>query len=331
MTNVFVDENTQQPSYSVGNLQPCTTYYWTVTATSQCGTSAPLAEFSFTTLDDLTFNATPTVSICSNGNAITELTIGKCFEPSGLFLAASGLPIGAVTDLPTGPVGGGGIVTIQFTTTNVAPGSYPITITGNDGVNNVTTTVTLNVGAPAAAPVFVAPANAATNVNVLTAFDWNPVAGATSYNFQLATDANFTNIVADVTIPQTAYTLTSPLNVNTTNYWRVTAFNNCGGTTPAPFSFTTWPVNAVNELNELGINVLPNPTSGVVNVQFSKPILENMDAMLFSINGILLENQQVQVGNNAVKFDLTELPSGVYLLQLKSGSGVLTKKIVLEK
>ena len=122
-----------------------------------------------------------------------------------------------------------------------------------------------------------------------------------------------------------------PLNVNTTHYWRVTAFNNCGGTMPAPFSFTTWPVNAVHELNELGINVLPNPTTGVVNVQFSKPILENMDAMLFSINGILLENQQVQVGNNAVKFDLTELPSGVYLLQLKSGSGVLTKKIVLEK
>jgi hypothetical protein len=56
-----------------------------------------------------------------------------------------------------------------------------------------------------------------------------------------------------------------------------------------------------------------------------------VDATLFSVNGILLESQRVQVGSSSAKFDLSELPSGVYLLRLKSGSGVLTKKIVVEK
>ena len=111
----------------------------------------------------------------------------------------------------------------------------------------------------------------------------------------------------------------------------MTAFNNCGGTTPAPFSFTTWPVNAVQELNGLAINILPNPTSGLVSVHFSKPTFENMDATLFSVSGVLLKNQPVQIGSKTVTFDLTELPGGVYLLRLKSGSAVLTEKIILEK
>ena len=216
-------------------------------------------------------------------------------------------------------------------TVNTPPGSYVVTVTGFDGVNTVTENYTLNVTGPAAAPNFVAPANTATNVNVLTTFDWDAVPGATSYHFQLATTANFNDIVADQTVTQTTYTLTSPLNVNDSYYWRVTALNNCGGTTPAPFSFITWPVNSVKELNGLSINVLPNPTTGTVNVQFSQPTFEAVDATLFSVNGILVKNQAVQIGSKSTSFDLTELPSGVYLLRLKSGSAVLTEKIILEK
>ncbi len=331
--NAILITNPTQPSYVLnGLLDPCSTYYWTVSATSNCGFTQGTTVYSFTTLDDLSFTASPaSISVCPSGEATLMIPVGDCFEDGEVSISVTGTPMGSVVFISQNPAPAGNTVTINIGLANATPGSYPITISGTDGVNNVTTSATLNVTAPAAAPVFVFPPDAAIGINVLTVFDWNPVAGATSYHFQLATDVNFANIVADVTIPQTAYTLSSPLNVNTTHYWRVTAFNNCGGTTPAPFSFTTWPVNAVNELDGLGINVSPNPTAGVVNVQFSQPAFEAVDATLFSVNGILMESQRVQVGTSSAKFDLSELPSGVYLLRLKSGSGVLTKKIVLEK
>ncbi len=216
-------------------------------------------------------------------------------------------------------------------TVNSPPGSYVVTVTGNDGVNTVTENYTLNITGPAAAPNLVAPPNTATNVNVLTAFDWDAVPGATSYRFQLGTTANITDIIVDQTVTQTAYTLTSPLDVNNSYYWRVTAFNNCGSTASSPWSFITWPVNGVSELNGLSISVQPNPTSGLLNVLFSKPTFENMDATVFSVNGVLVKNQEISIGSSAATFDLSELPTGVYLLRLKSGSAVLTEKIILEK
>ncbi|MCF8246292.1 MAG: proprotein convertase P-domain-containing protein [Saprospiraceae bacterium] len=333
MQNAILITNPGQPSYaSNGLFDPCTTYYWTVAATNNCGFTPGTSVYSFTTLDDLSFDVSPnSVTVCPTGNATFSLPIGDCFEPSGVTIAVTGTPMGGLAFISQNPAPAGSTATIDIGLSNVAPGSYPITITGNDGVNTVTETVTLNIAAPAAAPVFVYPANAAIGINVLTVFDWDPVAGATSYHFQLATDNNFTNIVTDVTIPQTAYTLSSPLNVNTTYYWRVTALNICGSTNSAPWSFITWPVNAVKELNGLSISILPNPTTGMVNVQFSQPTFEAVDATLFSVNGILVKNQAVQIGSKSTSFDLTELPSGAYLLRLKSGSAVLTEKIILEK
>lgn len=331
MNTIVASYQTQQTSQQVSGLAPCTTYYWQVTSATSCGFSTPVV-YSFTTLDVLIFNASPSVlASCGTNNTTISLAIGNCFEPNGVTLSAMGLPPGATIDFIQNPAPPGDNTSIGLNLVNVAPGSYNITVTGMDGIHNVTETFTLNITAPAAAPVFVAPANAATNVNVLTAFDWNAVAGATSYNFQLATDANFTNIVTDQTVTQTAYTLTSPLNVNTTYYWRVTAFNSCGGTTPAPFSFTTWLMNSTTELNGLSIKVLPNPTAGLVSVQFSQPIFEAVDASVYAVNGILVKNQQVQNGSCTASFDLLDLPSGVYLLRLKSGSAVLTEKLILEK
>jgi hypothetical protein len=246
-------------------------------------------------------------------------------------LSASGPPAGATVVFPQNPAVPGSTVPVNVNLSNVIPGSYPITISGTDGVSNVSETFTLVVNPPAAAPVFVAPSDAAANVNVLTAFDWNAVTGAASYKLEVATDVNFANIVADVTVTPTNHTLTAPLNVNTTYYWRVTAFNACGGTTPAPWSFTTWPVNAVQELDGLGVSISPNPTSGRVSAFFTKATPGKMEATLHSASGILVKNQPVPVGSLAVEFDLTGLPAGVYLLRLRGAAGFFTKKIVLEK
>ncbi|MBK8562654.1 MAG: proprotein convertase P-domain-containing protein [Saprospiraceae bacterium] len=333
MANVVYTGNTPQPSLVVIGLQPCTDYYWTVTSLSDCGNSQSSAPQLFTTVDDLTFNVQQSaVSSCPTGNLTLNLAVGQCFGAGGLTLSASGLPTGATIGFNPNPVMPGGSYILNMSLTNVAAGSYTITLTGTDGVNNVTETFALNVSPLAPAPVLVAPANAATDVNEKPTLDWNTVAGATSYFLEVATDANFNNVVFFTTTVQTQFAFVNPLNVNTTYYWHVIASNNCGtGTIPAAFSFTTWPVNSTIELNGLTVSVQPNPTSGMVNAIFSKTTEEKMDATLHSVNGILVKKQPVPIGSKSANFDLSALPTGVYLLRLCSESGVLTKKILLEK
>ncbi len=333
MTNVVFNGTTPQPSLVVIGLAPCTAYYWTVESLSDCGNSQPSAPQLFTTVDDLSFNIQQgTVSSCPTGNVPLSLAIGQCFEAGGITLMASGLPSGATIGFNQDPVMPGGTYTLNMALTNVAAGSYTITIAGNDGVNNVSDSFVLNVNPLAPAPVMVAPANAATGVNEKPTLDWNTVAGATSYFLEVATDANFNNLVFSTATTQTQYTFTTPLNVNTTYYWHVIASNNCGtGIAPATFSFTTWLVNSTSELNGLTVSVQPNPTSGLVHAIFSTTTEEKMDATLHSVNGILVKQQPVALGSKSASFDLSALPAGFYLLRLRSESGVLTKKIVLEK
>lgn len=333
MANPVYNGTSVQASIVVNGLEPCTDYYWTVAATSQCGDSQPTAPQVFTTQDDLTFNISQnSVSSCPSANVSVSLSVGQCFAAGGVNVVATGLPTGATMSFAQNPVLPGSNQAAIINLINVASGSYAITLTGNDGTNTVMDNFTLNVTALAAAPALVAPANAAANVNVKPTLDWNTVAGATSYFVEVATDADFSNIVFFNSTSQSAITLTTALDVNTTYYWRVFAFNSCGqGIQPTAFSFTTWLVNAVNELNGLSISVLPNPTSGFVNAVFSKSTDENMDATLYTVNGILVKNQPVAIGSHSVSFDLSAMPSGVYLLRLRSASGVLTKKIVLEK
>ncbi|MCC6726929.1 MAG: proprotein convertase P-domain-containing protein, partial [Saprospiraceae bacterium] len=333
MTNPVFQGTSTQASLIANGLEPCTSYYWSVSAANQCGVSLSTDPQLFTTLDDLSFNvAQSSISSCPTGNSNVSLNIGKCFSANGVTLAVAGLPTGASASFLQNPVPPNTTQSIAISLSNVAPGSYNITVTGNDGVHTVSENFTLVVTAFAAAPTLVAPANGITQVNVKPTLDWNTVAGATSYFVEVATDPDFNDVVFFTSTSQSVLTLVNALNVNTVYYWHVYAFNSCGqGLEPVAFSFTTWPVNSTTELNGLSVNIAPNPTSGLVNAVFSKTTEEKMDATLHSVNGVLLKEQTIAIGSKSVSFDLSAMPTGVYLLRLRSESGVLTKKIVLEK
>jgi hypothetical protein len=97
------------------------------------------------------------------------------------------------------------------------------------------------VAAAPGAATLLTPANGALNVPATPTFTWNAVAGASSYNIQVATDMAFTNIVASATgLANPTWTSNVALNTSTTHYWRVWASNTCGvGAYSATWSFTT--------------------------------------------------------------------------------------------
>ncbi|KMQ66034.1 secretion protein [Chryseobacterium angstadtii] len=68
------------------------------------------------------------------------------------------------------------------------------------------------------------------------------------------------------------------------------------------------------------MSIYPNPTSGALSIATE----ENMQAEIYSQDGKLLKNFEMKKGTNQA--DITELPSGVYILKTPSGSSKIIKK-----
>ena len=67
------------------------------------------------------------------------------------------------------------------------------------------------------------------------------------------------------------------------------------------------------------ISILPNPTSGVLNISTAK----NTNYRLFNIKGQVLKKGVLEN-----KIDISSLSKGIYLLNLKTNKGSFTKKVV---
>jgi photosystem II stability/assembly factor-like uncharacterized protein len=78
---------------------------------------------------------------------------------------------------------------------------------------------------PIAEPTGMSPSAGATNVPIRPAFTWNPSAGATGYEFILARDSEFTNVVVSMTgadaLAGTAWSCDRNLAYSTTYFWKL--------------------------------------------------------------------------------------------------------------
>jgi hypothetical protein len=89
---------------------------------------------------------------------------------------------------------------------------------------------------------------------------------------------------------------------------------------------TTWV--GVNETvkNEDGFKVYPNPASSIISVESSKYQVQSIRIM----DVLGREIYYLQTTNNKTEIDVSHLPSGMYILQVQSKSGVVSKKFVKE-
>jgi hypothetical protein len=79
------------------------------------------------------------------------------------------------------------------------------------------------------------------------------------------------------------------------------------------------------------INIFPNPTSGNVTIDAT-----NLAQNVNQINILNVQGQMVfafnQLGSKAVfDLNLTNLPEGIYVVQLQTSAGVLSKRLILNK
>lgn len=133
--------------------------------------------------------------------------------------------------------------------------------------------------------------------------------------------SNFASINPNSGVPQN---FTNPVNYvvtaqdNTTKNWTVTV-TKFGGT-------------AINEIpNAAQIKVYPNPSREIVNIDlglFSAPITE---IVLTNLQGKKLNAVFQLVGNNNYQINVSNLAEGVYIVQLNTEAGIVSKKLTVSK
>jgi subtilisin-like proprotein convertase family protein len=179
---------------------------------------------------DFTLTAAPaSQDICLGSNATVAVTVGSVGGfSSPVTLSAAFSPAGPGASFSPNPVTPAGSSTL--TVSGAGAGATSVTVTGVSGSLNHQASATVNVATPlAAAPALTAPANGSTGAATTPTFTWNAVAGAASYDIQVASDPAFGTIVASATgLTGTSWTPGSALASDTVHYWRVRAVNACG-------------------------------------------------------------------------------------------------------
>ena len=81
------------------------------------------------------------------------------------------------------------------------------------------------------------------------------------------------------------------------------------------------------------LSVYPNPVQSRLNVTFSLPETGAIKMLIMDINGKSLMHQKLHgaAGKQATSFDVTNLPEGIYILQVISVHGMLSKKFMVTK
>lgn len=154
--------------------------------------------------------------------------------------AVTGNPAGSTVSFdPDAVTASGNVIVTIAVPQSVVAGFYAMTVTATSGSVTKNASLYLEViDTNFGTVTLTSPANNVEDLLNNVNFQWDVVSGATSYEIEVATDADFNTIVIDEVA--TTNNFTAALNNETTYFWRVKPLNaTCSGATSAVFSFST--------------------------------------------------------------------------------------------
>jgi hypothetical protein len=83
-----------------------------------------------------------------------------------------------------------------------------------------------------------------------------------------------------------------------------------------------------NIKNPVNVTVFPNPTSAIVNIEFSAPTDGEISVFFLNTQGKLVKTGQIEAGITNKQINMQDLPSGIYYLRLTQGNFVNVYKVV---
>ncbi len=89
-------------------------------------------------------------------------------------------------------------------------------------------------------------------------------------------------------------------------------------------------IDAIQKNPELGVDVtvFPNPTSELVNIDFSAPLPGKTDIFLNSADGRLVYTGKLLPGEEIKQINMQQYPDGTYILRIQNGIRINIYKII---
>ena len=78
------------------------------------------------------------------------------------------------------------------------------------------------------------------------------------------------------------------------------------------------------------VNLFPNPTSDILFVKMDLPIQSGDKIQLYSIDGKVLLEKNLNDGDELIEMNLANFTNGIYIMQLTLNQGVVTKRVIIQ-
>ena len=299
------------------NVTSCDSYLWTLNNTTYDSTGIYLNVLT----DSLGCTTIDTLDLTINNSSSSTVTITACdsFDWDGVTYDSTGM----YTNVYTGTNGCDSTVTLDLTINNSS--SSTVTITACDSfdwdgmtydstgmytnvytdVNGCDSTVTLDLtinDGPNDATV--TPIGDTLTVTVTT--------GTAPYTYEWNTGETTQTIIPDS---------------SGTYYCIVTDTNGCEDLSNQ-YTYTTTDISEIFVNNFL---VYPNPTRGILNIEFD--ILDNKKSSLSIVNilgeVVCNENIENKTSKYSTKIDLSNYSNGIYFVKIKTNHKIISRKIIL--
>ncbi|MFK7773845.1 MAG: zinc-dependent metalloprotease [Saprospiraceae bacterium] len=169
-------------------------------------------------------------------------------------------------------------------------------------------------------------------------FDWEPVAGATSYVVEVDRQPNYSFEPSVKFVSGGTYVEFEDIfDADKTYYWRVKAIkegNVCGEVLST--SFRTGTVTGVREIKEvLNYTISPNPISDEETLNINIETNEAFEAVinLYNLSGQKIKEVNATFAHGTTNHQLSvgDLSEGMYIISIESENGVLTEKVVVTR
>ncbi len=178
-------------------------------------------------------------------------------------------------------------------------------------------TSSFTTGVAPYAPMLALPEHEAFVASTVVNFQWQGIFGAESYHLQVSFSSTFDSCIVDRS-NISSNSIMQELPAGSLVFWRVSAVNSIGEGTWSPWralhiAMSTSDVAAL--VPEPTVAIAPNPTSSLLNINFTLPASGFVRMSIVDLNGIEVlsaTEPQLGVGSYSLPMDVSSIPSGVY-------------------